>query len=230
MPNGIRNQSTSRLLKSKIFLFQCTRLVFKFIFFLFRITYVFHLRIFDILLRNNLTYPFSKIAQREKAALKVLHNFTTGVIVRRRKDLLAEKATEDQSTIDNFGVKHKMALLDVLLQSTVDGVPLTNAEILEEVDTFMFEGHDTTTSGITFALYCIAQKPEVQRKILREIHEVIGKDKSTPVTLNMLNKLQYLEMAIKEALRLYPSVPMIGRGIDQDTVISKGFNCNLFSF
>lgn len=34
-----------------------------------------------------------------------------------------------------------MALLDVLLQSNIDGVPLTNRQIKDEVDTFLFEGN-----------------------------------------------------------------------------------------
>ncbi len=31
--------------------------------------------------------------------------------------------------------------------------------------------------------------------------------------------MKYLEACIKEALRLYPSVPIIGRRLEQDTVI-----------
>lgn len=37
------------------------------------------------------------------------------------------------------GIRGKMALLDVLLMSSIDGVPLSDDDIQEEVDTFMFE-------------------------------------------------------------------------------------------
>lgn len=41
---------------------------------------------------------------------------------------------------DNYGQKKKIAFLDVLLQSTDNnGYPLSNFDIREEVDTFMFE-------------------------------------------------------------------------------------------
>lgn len=114
-----------------------------------------------------------------------------------------------------------MAFLDVLLQSTVGGKPLTNEDIREEVDTFMFEGHDTTTSGISHTLYLLARHPEVQQKVFEEILQVIGSDKHKPITMRELQDLKYLDLVIKESLRLYPPVPMIGRITEQDVEISK---------
>lgn len=176
---------------------------------------------FDVLLRNHLTFPFTKAARRERRALKVVHDASNSVIVSRRKALLEDKSTGTDAGEQEEGTKKKIAFLDILLQSTVNGQPLSNTDIREEVDTFMFEGHDTTTSGISFALYCIAQHPEVQKKIVQEFQEVQGQDKDTSVTLQLLNQLHYLDIVLKEVLRLYPSVPLIGRLIEEDIVISK---------
>lgn len=109
-----------------------------------------------------------------------------------------------------------MAFLDVLLQSTVAGKPLTNEDIREEVDTFMFEGHDTTTSGISHTLYLLARHPQVQQKVFEEIQQVIGNDKDKPITMRELQDLKYLDVVIKESLRMYPPVPMIGRITEQE--------------
>lgn len=56
----------------------------------------------------------------------------------RRKKLIEEN-NNNVVNVNDIGEKKKMALLDILLQSNVNGNPLTNEEIRQEVDTFMFE-------------------------------------------------------------------------------------------
>lgn len=157
--------------------------------------------------------------------IKVMHDFTDKVISERR-DTLQKSLSESNGKADNVeeddvGSKRRMALLDVLLQSTIDGKPLSNEDIREEVDTFMFEGHDTTTSAISYTLYLLARHPEVQERAFKEIREVIGDDKTKAISMRDLGELKYLECIIKESLRLYPPVPMIGRHLEEDVMLGK---------
>lgn len=145
--------------------------------------------------------------------IKTLHEFTDNVIKKRRQQL--HESVEENFTDDEFGCKRKMAFLDVLLQSTIDGKPLSDLDIREEVDTFMFAGHDTTTSGISFILYCISRHPKVHKKVFQEILDVFGNDKEAPATMTTLQELKYLDCVIKESLRMYPPVPFIGRYIPE---------------
>ncbi|KAM7348492.1 cytochrome P450 4d1 isoform 3-T3 [Cochliomyia hominivorax] len=184
------------------------------------ISTVLHKRMFDIIYRFNLTYKFTKLAREEKKALAILHGFTEKIIVQRREELLKSKDQNSKPDTDDVGSKRKMAFLDILLQSEIDGKPLTNLDIREEVDTFMFEGHDTTSSAITFCFYNLALNPQCQQKCFEEIIQVFGKDKNKPVTYEDLNNLHYLELCIKETLRLYPSVPLLGRKVTEECEIN----------
>lgn len=97
---------------------------------------------------------------KERHMLKTLHGTTKSVIKNRREELMKIKG--NQTSEDDFGKKKRSPFLDTLIQSTINGKPLSDDDIREEVDTFMFEGHDTTASGISFTLYAISQHPMVQ--------------------------------------------------------------------
>jgi len=167
----------------------------------------------------SICHPFRK--RRQTKLIELMHKFTINVIENRRKTVQGSLHLNKTQVEEMPSNKKRMALLDVLLQSTIDGRPLTNADIREEVDTFMFEGHDTTTSAISFALHTIARHPKVQQQILEEVSSIMTNSKNCPPTLSELNDLKYLECVIKEILRMYPSVPIVGRQIMSDFSYSE---------
>ena len=75
--------------------------------------------------------------QRQTKAIETMHNFSREIIENRREQLMNSKPTDADTNDEESGKKE--ALLDVLLRSTINGQPLTNSDIQEEVDTFMFE-------------------------------------------------------------------------------------------
>lgn len=100
-----------------------------------------HLRMFDFMLRMDAFFQFTPLCRQMNGALKILHGFTDNVICERRAELQRNDATADDRLAGDevLGTKRKQAFLDILLQASIDERPLTNLEIREEVDTFMFE-------------------------------------------------------------------------------------------
>jgi cytochrome P450 family 4 len=109
-------------------------------------------------------------------------------------------------------------MMDTLLQAQMDGL-IDDEGIIEETDTFTFEGHDTTSSAMTFTLLLLAHHPEAQEGIFQEIHEVTNE--RDEITMDDLNKMNYMERVLKESMRLYPPVPFISRSFNEDVQISK---------
>ncbi|KFB40666.1 AGAP001861-PA-like protein [Anopheles sinensis] len=158
-------------------------------------------------------------AWEQRKVIKQLHAFTDDVIRRRRQQLAQEKAENVAFDLneENLYSKRKLTFLDLLLNVTVEGKPLSNLDIREEVDTFMFEGHDTTTSGISFTIYELARNPDVQERVYEEIVAILGKDhKTAELTYQNLQEFKYLDLVVKEGLRMYPPVGIIGREIVED--------------
>lgn len=92
---------------------------------------------FNFALRNQFIFKYSKQHINEAHALRVLHGFTDDVIRKRRKEL-TESINNSESVFDDIDTQKSRALLDLLLHSTIDGKPLSDLDIREEVDTFMF--------------------------------------------------------------------------------------------
>lgn len=160
--------------------------------------------------------------------IRELHRFTLKVIRERKRELqecpeLQAPLDETSSEADIYGLKGKVVkpFLDILLREHIkDPENFTEEHVREEVDTFMFEGHDTTAMGMSWALYLIGLYQEHQDLIYRELESIFGADRDRPVTSDDLKQMKYMECCLKESQRLYPSVPFITRNCEQDVTIA----------
>ncbi|NXN18654.1 CP4B1 protein, partial [Indicator maculatus] len=164
---------------------------------------------------KDLFYNLTRKGREFQDACKVAHSHTDKVIKERKMLLSNEKE------LDKIQKKRHLDFLDILLcAKDANGVGLSDEDLRAEVDTFMFAGHDTTASGISWLFYCLSIHPEHQQRCRQEIQEILG-DRDT-IEWEDLGKMTYSTMCIKESLRLFPPVPAVSRYLSKPITFFDG--------
>lgn len=184
-------------------------------------------RFLNLVLHNDFVFRLSACGRRFYALRNLCHKVSQQIITQRRA-ALAEVPDGDCGEKDSLkehltsGKRKYLDFLDILLMvRDEDGSGLSDKEIQDQVDTFMFAGHDTTASAMQWSLYFLAKHPDLQERCRREVREVAGE--TGHINFEHLNQFVYLTQFIKEALRLSSTVPFIQRTLTQDTIID-GYN------
>jgi len=112
-------------------------------------------------------------------------------------------------------------LMTSMMRETVQAGrnPWTDQDILYNLLGFLAAGHETTADALTWAIYCLCVYPGVQDKLRTEIVEAfpMGFD-DTPIW-EKVESLHYLNIFLKEVLRLYSSAIAAFREATSDLVI-----------
>ncbi|XP_055607198.1 cytochrome P450 4g15-like [Uranotaenia lowii] len=127
----------------------------------------------------------------------------------------------DVNDENDIGEKRRLAFLDLMIETAKTGTEeLSDEEIKEEVDTIMFEGHDTTAAGSSFVLCLLGIHHDIQDRVYKELKQIFG-DSKRKATFNDTMEMKYLERVIFETLRMYPPVPIIARKVNQDVRLAS---------
>lgn len=73
-----------------------------------------------------------------------------------------------------FNKKKRYAMLDTLFAAETTNNQIDYQGIREEVDTFMFEGYDTTSAALMLNLLMLAHHAEEQNKVFAELVTLLG--------------------------------------------------------
>lgn len=130
---------------------------------------------------------------KAKVAVAFLRSSLQSVIEERRK---------------NLDDRHDLVNMLLSASDPETGRMMTDAEIVDNLMTFITAGHETTALGLAWTFDLLARHSEVESKVLAEIDEVT---EGQPVTAGDVANLIYTRQVFSEAMRLYPPAPIITR-------------------
>ncbi|KAF5660874.1 putative bifunctional P-450:NADPH-P450 reductase [Fusarium heterosporum] len=111
------------------------------------------------------------------------------------------------------------------------GMKMSDESIVENLITFLIAGHETTSGLLSFAFYYLLENPRIIEKARAEIEEVVGESN---LAIDHLAKLPYINMILRETLRLMPTAPGFSVTPFKDEVIGGKYhveaNQGLFCF
>jgi cytochrome P450 family 4 len=139
-------------------------------------------------------------------SLKVLNDFLMKIIKDRKKIY--------ESSPDNMD---KNILLEFFSSQQLNGIFLTDEEILEEMNSLTLGIHGSLKSAISFIHYCLAKYPEMQQKVFEEVSQLGDEVKESE-----LDEMKYTHAFIKEVLRMFPPVCFFARKLSSE-VTAGGF-------
>ncbi|KAI8143746.1 cytochrome P450 [Fennellomyces sp. T-0311] len=172
---------------------------------------------FPVLDSPSLRFLFPERAERHEQLTTFL-DMLQGIITQKREIL---KKNEKADIKDN-----EKDLLTLLLEAGNDGGDsLTDNELLSNLCIFFLAGHDTTANALSFAAYYLAVHPEIQEKAREEAIRILGDEPNDILPKHeQLQKMPYINMVIKEVLRMDPpAANVITREATEDTDLSGVF-------
>ncbi|KAK3287277.1 hypothetical protein CYMTET_5209 [Cymbomonas tetramitiformis] len=137
-------------------------------------------------------------------------------VAQARKQQMEEAARiSSGSTLDPTGAALPQDLLSTLLQGTgaaaSNATPqqygaLTEQQVCDNMKTFLFAGHDTTASALTWGVYLLAKDPRLAERLHRDVCEGrLRTGDNADITYVQLQQMPFLDAFVKELLRMYPS-------------------------
>ncbi|KAI0076708.1 cytochrome-450 hydroxylase [Panus rudis PR-1116 ss-1] len=153
------------------------------------------------------------------------------VIERVAGQLIQEKKRKLSDAEKSGSVFQGKDLLTLLLKSNVaadlpSSQRISDEDILNNINTFMFAGTDTTSLSITWTLLLLAMYPDIQTKLREECRSIMPSTALQSLTeeevqslYSQVADLPYLDKIVKESLRLIPPLHSSIRVATKDDVL-----------
>jgi len=141
------------------------------------------------------------------------HSRATRRTARTIRGLIAQLVDERASAIARGAAPDDIATRIMTTPDPETGRAFTRREMIDQVAIFFLAGHETTAAALAWALYLLARYPDWQDRVAQEARQAIDPEK---IYFSTVSRLKLSRAVFREAMRLYPPVPMFVREATRD--------------
>ena len=134
-----------------------------------------------------------------------LHRRDTRKSATRIRSLITQLTAARQAEIAQGTAPDDLATKIMTTADPKTGERFSTEEMVDQVAIFFLAGHETSASALAWALYLVALYPAWQDRLAEEAKALQTND------FSVISKLRLSRDVFREALRLYPPVPMMVR-------------------
>ncbi|KAF8021736.1 hypothetical protein BT93_G2013 [Corymbia citriodora subsp. variegata] len=155
-----------------------------------------------------------------RKSIEGVDEFANEVIRTRKKELAADDGCQRSDILTVF-----TKLRDE------EGRPFSDKFLRDICVNFILAGRDTSSVALSWFFWLLENNPEVEERIVAELCKVAsdregatgaGAGEGLVFKPEEIKKMDYLQAAISESLRLYPSVPIDHKEVIEDDVFPDG--------
>ncbi|KAL9226380.1 hypothetical protein vseg_002201 [Gypsophila vaccaria] len=178
------------------------------------------------------TMRFFNISKEKKLkdAVKIVHEFAEATVKNRKADLHESNVRLDGGHDPCDLLSRLIKIQQRQIHTDVQRADNLSDKLLKEFCiSFILAGRDTSSVALVWFFWLIHENPDVENKILHEMNEILNqRDASSEgeiiFTAEELDKMVYLQAALSESLRLYPSVPIDFKQAKVDDILPDGMS------
>ncbi|KAF2307079.1 hypothetical protein GH714_024733 [Hevea brasiliensis] len=160
--------------------------------------------------------------KRLSTAIKIVHEFAEETVKDRRNKLIKLGSLKDHSDLLS-------SLMDIeYTEKGKNQLQFSDKYFRDFCVSFILAGRDTTSVALAWFFWLVHNNPNVENNILCEINEILGlrecwkENDDIVFTEEELKNMVYLQAALSESMRLYPSVPTEMKEVIEDDVLPDG--------
>ncbi|XP_033227747.1 cytochrome P450 4C1-like isoform X2 [Belonocnema kinseyi] len=169
-------------------------------------------------LHPDIIFNFTEMSKEFTKCVNWMHNIAHTII--EKKKLKLSKTGEEEK--DEISIQRK-GFLDLLLDLQ-DQQKLSDQDISDEVNLMIVGAYETVAVSLEYLMLVLASYPDIQEKVYQELNHIYGKviPENVSITTDDLKQMEYTERVIQESLRLFPTVPVVLRKVEEDIKIEGG--------